>query len=298
MIKFKDPANTKDIELFKKCGYSCGHPEHFKNGEFQYSFCTQGVLHPKLSNGIDRIPNGIGYISKEGHHFTCNHPNVKSYHTYFMLDMSSSMGYSDKTPFHTEIKKTQNNRFGCALQALNDYINNRCLVSTVDKITLILFNEECYIEDCDLMNFQETSKKIQLKYTPEKGTNFDVALKKLDEILASDSSEHFPMLIFLSDGCDGGTPGIIKYFFGLESPSYQTMTSIAQKQAIKKDKKLEVHMVHFAKGGYGGVVLENLVKICKSNGLPDAVFHNTDSFGNLQTLFMSLQSDFTITNFY
>jgi len=206
------------------------------------------------------------------------------------------MGYTDKTPFHPEIKKTQNNRFGCALQAIHDYVNKRSLVNVKDKLTLILFNDECHVRSCDLMYFDAFSDEIQKSFKPKGGTNFDLALKQLDIVLERNSSTSYPLLIFLSDGNDQGILGQAKQFMRIESPANQTMQTIAQKQ-MRQQKCLQVQMVHFGKNGNGTTVLKKLVQISKEVGLV-AEFHVAETFSNLQTILLDLHKDVVINPFY
>jgi len=151
------------------------------------------------------------------------------------MDVSGSMGESDKTPFHPEISKTQFNRFGCAIQALHDYVNKRSLVNIKDKLTLVLFNDEIVVRTTDIMNFEGFSRDIQKQFKPKGGTDFNKALIQLDTLLENNIGD-YPLMIFLSDGSDKGIQGQIKEFIGIESKTSQTMQKIAQKQVLQKKK--------------------------------------------------------------
>lgn len=71
-------------------------------------------------------PNGIGYISLDGHHFTCENPSTReaAFHIILVLDRSSSMTQSDRkpiknTPIYNRLKDKHNNRLGAVYNAVN-----------------------------------------------------------------------------------------------------------------------------------------------------------------------------------
>lgn len=43
------------------------------NGPAHPSLCTQPIFHAALAPG-DQLPGGVGYISGDGHHFSCRNP--------------------------------------------------------------------------------------------------------------------------------------------------------------------------------------------------------------------------------
>ncbi|KAI9443992.1 hypothetical protein H4582DRAFT_2095349 [Lactarius indigo] len=74
---FKDPYSREDQVNFAKCDAVCPGLEHtieVGGANAQPSHCTLPMFHP-VANAAD-APAGIGYVSNDGHQFSCNNPIV------------------------------------------------------------------------------------------------------------------------------------------------------------------------------------------------------------------------------
>ncbi|EKM59287.1 uncharacterized protein PHACADRAFT_169805 [Phanerochaete carnosa HHB-10118-sp] len=72
---FKDPYSNEDRDAFAKCDAICMDREHQTeaNSSAQPSYCTLPIFHASL-NPARTPPGGVGYISGDGHHFSCHNP--------------------------------------------------------------------------------------------------------------------------------------------------------------------------------------------------------------------------------
>jgi len=72
---FKDPHLRGDQANFAKCDATCPGPEHTVEvgwANAQPSRCTLALFHPPIDAA--HAPAGLGYVSNDGHHFSCRKP--------------------------------------------------------------------------------------------------------------------------------------------------------------------------------------------------------------------------------
>ncbi|KAJ1555834.1 hypothetical protein HK096_001644, partial [Nowakowskiella sp. JEL0078] len=141
---FEDPYTQRDQEKFKLCDAECSGEEHRASGGAR-SFCCLPMFHAPM----DRIEVSKGYVSADGHHFTCNDIEmpVASYHIIFVIDRSGSMGGYDMipqgTPVTNQISNGHKNRLGAAYEAVYRFLVARKSQlqgkSADDRISVILF---------------------------------------------------------------------------------------------------------------------------------------------------------------
>ncbi|CAG8661571.1 7131_t:CDS:2, partial [Diversispora eburnea] len=175
--KFQDPYTKDDREEFKKCDHECPDEEHYKIDKDSRqkpikSYCTQKIFHSSLDPN-STPPNGIGYTSIDGHHFTCDNPTT-SFHIIFVVDKSSSMSGRDCRPEFDDTKleclKEHNNRLGSVYAAVYKFItkrNNFRKTRDVDTNSLILFDHSALVayENESLSNPDALLEKM-IKYKP------------------------------------------------------------------------------------------------------------------------------------
>ncbi|KZT36298.1 hypothetical protein SISSUDRAFT_1007685 [Sistotremastrum suecicum HHB10207 ss-3] len=217
---FKDPYAQRDRTEFALCDAQCRDPEHeaTATAAADPSYCTLPMFHPPhtLAQGNP----GTGYISTDGHLFTCNNPSVghQSYHVIFVIDRSGSMGCRDRlplggTPATQRIARMSNNRLGAVYSALYSFWTTRHVAHQNsanlggggirrDAYSLVLFDHQAQvIRENDFASTPDELLDYVLPLQYQGGTNFDTALSTaLDVMERHWSSERTPVLIFLSDG--------------------------------------------------------------------------------------------------
>ncbi|CAG8578692.1 7364_t:CDS:10, partial [Dentiscutata heterogama] len=149
---FKDPYSINEQEEFSKCDAECPDEIHQKvkgsNVAPIKSFCELQLFHPPI-NPSNVPPSGIGYVSLDGHHFTCENPSTREglFHIIFVIDRSGSMSANDKkplpnTPVYNQVR-AHNNRAGAVYSAVYAFMEARIAAKSQqqatnkDKISLI-----------------------------------------------------------------------------------------------------------------------------------------------------------------
>lgn len=111
--------------------------------------CSLDLWHEPLP--MHPCPTG-GYISANGHFFQCDHQDgeeQRSYHTYFIIDRSGSMGDPSVQPNNPQLLAHPSfvagqhlNKLGVVLQAILNYAFIRASHSSEDLVTLIAFDDK------------------------------------------------------------------------------------------------------------------------------------------------------------
>ncbi|RHZ89869.1 hypothetical protein Glove_9g267 [Diversispora epigaea] len=253
-IKFQDPYSKDDREEFKRCDHECPDAKHKideNSGKKALKFyCTRNIFHQILDpNSIP--PDNKGYISIDGHHFTCDNPNTY-FHIIFVVDRSSSMSYWDCQPKCDNTKlicleKAHKNRLGAVYEAVYKLItklSNSRKTSIVDTNSFILFNDSATVvyENESLSNPDELLEKM-IEYEPKGDTSFREGIKKAAEIVdIYPNPSKTNVVIFLSDGRD--------------STPESELRTLCQKE---KDKGsfLYLYVISFSGGGLLDKVMLN-----------------------------------------
>ncbi|CUA71759.1 Cadherin-23 [Rhizoctonia solani] len=209
---FEDPYGFGQQTEFAKCDARCSDPAHGTPSE-----CILPIFHAPKS----QTPSpSRGYISQDGHQFTCVDPaNVRqAYHIVFVIDNSASMSEGDITPDPTPMlarlkSEGCDNRYGAVVSALYRFwkireghqVSSSSLVRE-DHYSVVVFDDEAEARvsnDWCLTTNQLVDKLIPQKYVGYGGTNFEEAIKIAHEVIERNwSSQRAPILIFLSDGED------------------------------------------------------------------------------------------------
>ncbi|CAL1701264.1 unnamed protein product [Somion occarium] len=214
-----DPYSQEERTSFSKCDSMCGGPEHQADttGSAQPSYCNLGLFHRPLPAG-QGPPGGIGYISRDGHHFSCRNPAQmqQAFHVIFVIDRSGSMGISDRrplanTPMTGRIAAQHNNRVGAVYSSLHGFWQARASAMNAgvgnalnrrDAYSVVLFDHAVYKSvDNDFTSTPEQLLAKVLAYGAGGGTNYTAAVKEAQAIMEKNwSTERIPVVIFLSDG--------------------------------------------------------------------------------------------------
>jgi len=220
---FRDPYSAQEQQDFAKCDHECPDEKHHKSqgstsAPPTKSFCELSLFHAPLNQGSNP-PNDYGYISLDGHHFSCENPSTReaAFHIIFVMDRSGSMCGTDRKPIpnypiYYELIKNHNDRIGAVYQAVYQFMETRIASAQTsqnhassalrDSVTLILFDHKVVVpfENQSMTNTGELLN-IMLSYKAGGGTNFDNAIQKAGYLITSyfDPTKA-NIIIFLSDG--------------------------------------------------------------------------------------------------
>ncbi|KAI9443965.1 hypothetical protein H4582DRAFT_1049491 [Lactarius indigo] len=251
---FKDPYTRDERVNFGKCDAMCSGSEHLVtetvHGQPQPSYCTLPMFH--LPKSTDEPMDGVGYISDDGHMFSCKNPAVvqQTFHVIFVIDRSSSMSNIDRRPLDNapatdRIRERADNRLGAVYSALYSFWSARHTAVTTDQQTIgarrdaysvILFNATTKnVVVNDFTSSPDQLLDIVLNEQTEWGTNFAAALQAGQETMTDNwSTEITPIMIFLSDG---------------ECRLPETAIQDLCRSAIQHGKPLSFHAVAFGPNG-------------------------------------------------
>ncbi|KXN87519.1 hypothetical protein AN958_08742 [Leucoagaricus sp. SymC.cos] len=222
-----DPYSREDQANFSKCDVMCPGPEHTATQPAQPSFCTLPLFHaPHKSSQL----TGLGWVSKDGHMFSCKNPIIlqQAFHVIFVIDRSSSMSSSNRipmptTPVTSKISSRHDNRLGAVYLALHAFWDSRQIALTEtaasqsssarrDAYSVVFFNDRvtCSLES----DFRQTPDQLLdhiLQTRASGGTNFTTAIKETEAVMRRNwSGERSPVVIFLSDGECGISDGVVQ----------------------------------------------------------------------------------------
>jgi len=217
---FKDPYPRDDQANFGKCDAMCGGPEHSATGggSGQPSYFTLPMFHAPGSSNI--TPADFGYVSSDGHLFSCKNPIVlqQAFHVIFVVDRSGSMTLNDRrplanTPATNRIAQHSDNRLGAVYSALYSFWSARHVAVTVgtqathtrrDAYSIVFFDHTVstgFTNDFTSSPDQLLEAVLPFESELGAGTNFTIALKSAQRVIEDNfSTERSPVIIFLSDG--------------------------------------------------------------------------------------------------
>ncbi|KAL0226532.1 hypothetical protein P9112_013856 [Eukaryota sp. TZLM1-RC] len=198
VLEFDPNFQSAELELFKKCPAVCSADHEDK------VFCELEIFHEPYQGELpSTVPNG--YISRDGHVFSCTHYVGGNFHTFLIFDRSGSMSDSSAQPTLSWI--TQKNKLGAVIEAIYHYISRRVQQNPNDLFSFVTFNSSASVLQSSVQlpaNPQSNISSIMSGISPSGGTSFyrgfEVAINKCKQII---TSRHKPIFIFLSDGWDG-----------------------------------------------------------------------------------------------
>lgn len=155
---------------------------------------------------------GMGYVSNDGHHFSCKNPAVlqQSFHVLFVIDRSGSMDYNDhrplaNTPTTALIAQNSNNRLGAVYSALYGFWKSRnAALSTSgqqasrrDAYSVILFDHN--VSTCITNDFSHNPDQLLDAVIPFRaggGTDYTSALNTARTVMTQHwSTERYHCLL-------------------------------------------------------------------------------------------------------
>ncbi|KAB5588316.1 hypothetical protein CTheo_8242 [Ceratobasidium theobromae] len=209
---FKDPYSREQQLEFAKCTAFCSDPEHERTSNL--SQCNLPIFHAPLDQ---HLSFNNSYVSADGHRFECTNPArlQEAYHIIFVIDSSTSMRNTDRTPLRDTpvsalLRDSCNNRYGAVLSALYGFLRSREAIYTTsqprqDAYTVVTFSKSPQTRVCN--DFTSTTDQLIRQLAANStswGTNFNAALSHAQTLIQSNwSNDKMPALVFLSDGeCD------------------------------------------------------------------------------------------------
>ncbi|KAJ6519102.1 hypothetical protein C8R45DRAFT_950246 [Mycena sanguinolenta] len=278
---FKDPYSRDDQANFAKCEFMCPGLEHATANPPAPSYCSLPVLHsPQAPGQLYAAPtdhNAQGYISGDGHVYSCKDPVEMhpAYHVIFVIDKSSSMNDTDFQPLPNRpgtnlITRHSNNRLGAVFSSLHAFWMSRSSAfgrrpqemaapgRRKDAYSVIFFDGDATV--CLQNDKDSTPDQLLhslLGYTASGWTNSSAALSAAETVMRDSwSATLAPVVIFLSDGeCDDARANV-------ESLS---------RVAVDLGTPLSFHSVIFGTDAYGRDSLRNMAEFALDiqNANPD-----------------------------
>ncbi|TCD67573.1 hypothetical protein EIP91_012270 [Steccherinum ochraceum] len=216
---FKDPYSHDDQATFAKCDTLCSGQEHQPDatGVAHPSYCTLDILH-QPAQPQQAPQNGVGYISRDGHHFSCRNPAQmrQAFHVMIVVDRSGSMGAYDRrplanTPVTNRLVRSHDNRLGAVYSSLYAFWSARhtsanptggAATHRRDAYSVILFDHT--MATCINNDFASPPNDLLTRvmaYQAGGGTDYTTAIRHAQALMEANwSTERSPVLIFLSDG--------------------------------------------------------------------------------------------------
>ncbi|CAK9059552.1 unnamed protein product [Durusdinium trenchii] len=264
---FKDPCSNEDKEVFGKCNHFCPHASHMKDGELP-SFCTLPLWHAALSDqeGKEYVRQHGGIVSPDGHHFSCSHRTSLPVHTIFLIDKSGSMSYNDVVPETRPWRDSHPNRLGCALAAIQSFVEKRQHSSPDDKISLLAFDTDALngpsmVSISDFDTCHQWLSNLEANYQ----TSFANAMAATIPLVQQTPNSHRSMVMFLSDGWD-------------HFPAQALQRVFAAVARSTPGKALRLHTVQFpAQHGSDADVLAQMAQAARNHAAFDDEFAQASS---------------------
>ncbi|KAF8726080.1 hypothetical protein AX14_008092 [Amanita brunnescens Koide BX004] len=220
---FKDPYSREDQVSFAKCDSLCAGSEHAASGgkPATPSFCILPLFHAPLGAGRTRPDQG--YISRDGHQFSCRNPASvqQPFHIIFLIDRSMSMNKDDRRPLENSpvserIRARMDNRLGAVYSALHNFWSARQATGLQrDANTVILHAEDTqFVCENDLTRSPSELLDLLLPNSPKGGNSFHKAFKAADTAISKWWDDaHPPVIIFLSDGIASCSDEVVRKLF-------------------------------------------------------------------------------------
>ncbi|KAF9230358.1 hypothetical protein BU15DRAFT_57330 [Melanogaster broomeanus] len=223
-----DPDRPKDFlthNLFWKRSGS----EHFATPgkPAQPSHCTLPLFHPPMYQGDAQDKQG--YISHDGHKFTCRNPAVmqQAFHVCVTIQQSASMREQDRQPLDTSavymriVEAGLDNRLGAVCAALYNFWTARVAASNHSRFThrdsySIVMHDQYTETVCenDFMSSPDELLEMLLTQYPERGNSFNKAIKAAQDIMERWwSTNRLPVVVFLSDGIAAVSDRVVRSLF-------------------------------------------------------------------------------------
>ncbi|EGO18972.1 hypothetical protein SERLADRAFT_352907 [Serpula lacrymans var. lacrymans S7.9] len=166
-------------------------------GASQPSYCTLAMFHPPADPNT--TPAGLGYVSSDGHLFSCRNPVVmqQAFHVIFVIDRSGSMGATDRRPLanapaSNRITQRANNRLGAVYSSLHSFWSAReaavtrgqQIAARRDSYSVILFDHTMTVGVVnDFTSSPDQLLDTVLQYRANGGTNYTAAIQQAQAVI-------------------------------------------------------------------------------------------------------------------
>ncbi|GLJ34388.1 hypothetical protein SUGI_0691360 [Cryptomeria japonica] len=206
-VRFVDPCTKEEGIEFGLCNHYCQSEEHNSEEKAsKNSYCTENLWHEPISKTGQRM-NSAGYVTDDGHHFSCDHSNNVPYHVVFVIDKSGSMSCSDISPTMAKFNN-HDCRLGCVYEAILRFIQARLRTVCEDSISVVLFDTSARVA-VGIQDMEEVVVDLLLQYRASGGTTYSSGLDAAQKLMMKatrDLKEDMktPVVIFLSDGENNG----------------------------------------------------------------------------------------------
>jgi len=217
-VGWADPCMPEEQASFRKCSAVCTVASHHSeddggdggdDGEDPaVHCCSLNMLHEPLDPRNPPTDLGYGFVSRDGHFFTCSQcsPAGAAFHIVFIVDASGSMAQMDARPADARISAVGDldSRLGCAIEACDRFVGLRHRAGAADRVSLVLFGSTAHTA----IHFQAISEDIIVDFAGRHlewfrgSTNFHAAFVEGRRVIETAArSELMPTLImFLTDG--------------------------------------------------------------------------------------------------
>ncbi|KAH7282158.1 hypothetical protein KP509_35G015400 [Ceratopteris richardii] len=210
-ISFVDPCEEDEREVFSLCNHVCLSEEHDSGTTTEKSYCTEKLWHDPVPKATSAHSGSGGYVTEDGHHFTCDHAKIAPHNVIFVMDKSGSMSSRDIVP---TMAMFQSDRLGCVFEAVLRFIRMRMQATTSsgfhveDTVSVVLFDTVGQL----CVHTKPISESVVhnlLHYQAAGGTTYSSGLEVAGRILGESRGNpqldgKAPVIIFLSDGGNNG----------------------------------------------------------------------------------------------
>ena len=185
-FRFENEFDDNLIKEFNMCSARC----KFCHNNNQVTFCNLNLWH------------------ENSHNFICKHLEIVSCHTIFIIDKSESMGIRDLQPKCERLKHGFNNRLGCVIHIVDNYIKKRLSINDKDIFSFVTFNFQGEIifqnyKSANINSINLIDECMKLIGRASGGTSYLEGFKLAKEIFSTiNRKEYQPIMILLSDGDD------------------------------------------------------------------------------------------------
>jgi Mg-chelatase subunit ChlD len=249
-MRFKDPCSEEDQKQFALCNHQCPSSDHVSSAvgsssaspaQQQISCCPEILWHAPIPKAKAQV-SGTGYVTDDGHYFSCDHSKNMVNHVIFVIDRSSSMGTADCRPTLVKFSQSHANRLGSVYDAIVRFIRTRLAAGLKDSMSVVLFDTTATTAfECQDMAENLTDQLLQ--YHPSGGTTYSCGIAEAEALLSRASKiqaiqRKSPTVIFLSDGENFGGSNPVQLVKGMK----------------QVEPKLVFHTIKFGSSSYSQIL--------------------------------------------
>lgn len=161
-----------------------------------------------------------GFITDDGHRFSCDHSKDVENHVIFVIDRSGSMSSADCVPTLAKFTARHRNRLGCVYESILRFIRTRQARIIQDYVSIVVFDTRATTA-VDSVPISEALVDQLLPHGDGGGTTYSCGLRAAEEILVRSAlnpvtQQKSPVVIFLSDGGNNGGENPVHRVMGMK----------------------------------------------------------------------------------